>query len=67
MGTKTFAHFQKFKDIYDLAQTRPLLPQNMLPWAQIGLASRLTWCPVGWLAGGCGARAALSIERLPTL
>ena len=38
----------------------------MLPWAQIGLASRLTWCPVGWLAGGCGARAALSIERLPT-
>ena len=38
----------------------------MLPWAQTGLAGWLTWCPVGWLAGGCGARAALSIERLPT-
>ena len=31
--------------------------------------SRLIRCPffVGWSVGGCGALAALSIERLPTL
>ena len=25
------------------------------------------WCPVGWLVIDCGARAALTIERPPTL
>ena len=39
-----------------LAQTRPNFAQNMFSWTQIGLC-RLIWCPVGWLVGGCGARA----------
>ena len=42
---------------------RPFLPPKH---AHIDLAGRLTWCPVSWLVGGCGVRAALSIERLPT-
>ena len=35
-----------------LAQKRPFLPKI---------------CILSWLVGGCGARAALSIERLPVL
>ena len=28
---------------------------------------QLKWCPVGWFGVGCGTRAALTTERLPTL
>ena len=46
-----------------LAQKRPYLPQNMHSSSHIGLTGSFG----ALLVGGCGARAALSIERRPTL
>ena len=46
---------------------RPFLPpKHAFLGTYIDLAGRLTWCPVGMLVGGCGVRAALSIEHIPT-
>ena len=36
-------------------------------WPFLSRSCRLICCPVGWLVVGCWARAALTIERLPTL
>ena len=43
--------------------------QNMHFWPFCGnyRPNQLNWCPVGWLGVGCGVRAALTIEHLPTL
>ena len=64
--------YQKFwslpKKLGCLAQKRTFLHQNMQFWpivAHAGLAGSFGAFGVGWLAVGCGARAALMIEHFP--